>query len=131
MKLVPIRPPGPNARKARAFEADIRQLRAQRFTFEAIREALAAAGVEVSNSTVQREVARATNPRATADTTAASDLIKGGSVPSSLASAAPVEAPGASVSTPLPPDWHNGQDVAEAYTRNRISNPLIRAKEKR
>ena len=59
MNLNPVRPPGPNARKARAFAAEILQLRAQGYTFEAIREALAGAGVQVSNSTVQREVARA------------------------------------------------------------------------
>jgi hypothetical protein len=34
------------------------ELRSQGYTFEAIREALADAGVKVSNSTVQREVAR-------------------------------------------------------------------------
>ena len=45
MNLVPVRPPGPNARKARAFAADIARLRAQGYTFEAIREALAGAGV--------------------------------------------------------------------------------------
>lgn len=63
MNLVPVRPPGANARKARAFAADIVQLRAQGYTFEAIREALAGAGVQVSNSTVQREAARASGTR--------------------------------------------------------------------
>ena len=63
MKLIPTRPPGPNLRKARAFAAEIWQLRAQGHTFESIREALAAAGIQVSNSTVQREVARAARLR--------------------------------------------------------------------
>ncbi|MCR5864561.1 hypothetical protein [Aquincola sp. J276] len=39
MNLVPVRPPGPNARKARSFSSEILQLRAQGYTFEAIREA--------------------------------------------------------------------------------------------
>jgi hypothetical protein len=60
MNLIPARPPGSNARKARAFACEIRQLRDKGYTFEAIREALAAAGIHVSNSTVQREVARTT-----------------------------------------------------------------------
>ena len=66
MNLVPVRPPGPNARKARAFVAEIARLRAQGYTFEAIREALAGAGVDVSNSTVQREAARAAADHRTA-----------------------------------------------------------------
>lgn len=59
MKLAPTDPPGRITRKARAFASEILQFRAQGYTFEAIREALAGAGVHVSNSTVQREVARA------------------------------------------------------------------------
>ena len=58
MKLAPKHPPGRQTRKARAFEAEIRQLRAEGYTFESIRAALADAGVQVSRSTVQREAAR-------------------------------------------------------------------------
>src|SRR5437867_4500038 len=58
MKLVPIRPPGRSTRKTRAFALEICELRAQGYTFEAIREALAAAGIHVSNATVRREAAR-------------------------------------------------------------------------
>ena len=61
MKLVPKEPPGRSTRKARGFASDMRELRAQGYTFAAIREALAAAGVHVSNATVQREVARVAN----------------------------------------------------------------------
>ena len=114
MNLVPVRPPGPNARKARAFSSEILQLRAQGYTFEAIREALAAAGIHVSNSTVQREVARAARQRPTLAPATASEPIKAGAV-----------------STSVPPDWQSGRDVAEAYTRNRITNPFVRAREKR
>jgi hypothetical protein len=133
VKLTPIRLPGPNARKARAFETDIVQLRAQGYTFEAIREALAAAGIHVSNSTVQREVARATRRAAHATPPAASGLTKGSSEVPSMATAAPATAAVAvaALDASVPQDWRSGQDVAEAYTRNVITNPLIRAKEKR
>jgi IS30 family transposase len=43
---------------AGAFSQEIRRLRAEGYSFEAIREALAKAGVAVSNSTVQREARR-------------------------------------------------------------------------
>lgn len=131
MKLVPIRPPGPNARKARVYESDILQLRAQGYTFEAIREALAAAGVHVSNSTVQREVARVGKQRPTAASATASESTKASTVPPSLPSVTTAPAHEASVGNNVPPDWHSGRDVAEAYARNRITNPFVRAKEKR
>lgn len=57
-RLAPKRPPGRWHGKARAFAGEIGRLHAEGYTFEAIREALAEAGVMVSNSTVQREVAR-------------------------------------------------------------------------
>jgi hypothetical protein len=58
MKLAPIAPPGRVTRKARAFTAEILRLRDEGYTFEAIRAALADAGVHVSSSTVRREVAK-------------------------------------------------------------------------
>lgn len=61
-RLIPRRPPGRCNRKARTFSAEIRRLRAEGYSFEVIREALAEAGVVVSNSTVQREAARGTSP---------------------------------------------------------------------
>jgi hypothetical protein len=131
VKLVPLRPPGPNARKARAYESDILQLRSQGYTFEAIREALAAAGIQVSNSTVQREVARAAKQRPTMAPAAVSESVKAGAVPPSLPSVTAVPAREASTGNHVPPDWHSGRDVAEAYARNRITNPFVRAKEKR
>lgn len=61
-RLIPRRPPGRCNRKARTFSEEIRRLRAEGYSFEVIREALAEAGVVVSNSTVQREAARGTSP---------------------------------------------------------------------
>lgn len=53
--LKPRQPPGNAKRRARAFCLQIVDLQAQGYSLEAIREALADAGVAVSKSTVQRE----------------------------------------------------------------------------
>lgn len=62
-RLVPRDAPGRSTRKARAFAAEIGRLHALDYTLEAIREALAGAGVSVSRSTVWREAARHRAPR--------------------------------------------------------------------
>jgi hypothetical protein len=130
MKLVPKEPPGRSTRKARGFAKDMRELRAQGYTFEAIREALAAAGVHVSNATVQREVARVAKGPATA--VAASSGVQPGhelQIPESTA-----EVPGFRASPPDSPesptevDLRSGREVAEAYTSSLITNPLVRAR---
>jgi hypothetical protein len=69
-RLTPRRPTGRWQGKARAFAGEIGRLHAEGYTFEAIREALADVGVVVSNTTVQREVARLrllSKPAATVD----------------------------------------------------------------
>ena len=132
MKLVPTDPPGRSSRKAKRFAQDMRELRAQGYTFEAIRMALAAVGVHVSNATVQREVARATK--------AASNAQGSGS------GVRPDEWPPAptqpQVSAPPPPsnmpqspqfvsaeaDMRSGKEIAEAFASSRITNPLARAR---
>jgi len=141
MNLVPIRPPGPNARKARAFAVEILQLRAQGYTFEAIREALAGAGVHVSNSTVQREVARAAKRPAA--------IPPADATPSSRGPSPQTSTPGAFVRAkrrdesvaPAPPADHreegqsafacgpSGKDIAEAFFNAHPSNPLFPTKE--
>ena len=83
MKLVPPTPPGRSTRKARAFALQMRELRAQGYTFESIRQALAAVGVQVSNATVQRELARVTPPRAAALPSAVAGLIWASAAPAS------------------------------------------------
>lgn len=130
MNLVPVRPPGPNARKARAYAADILQLRAQGYTFEAIREALAGAGVHVSNSTVQREVARAaeerhTNPGRTPSTTVAGTQ---GRPIVSIATPVPAAVQQDNTSAELVRDFDCKQD-AEAFFAAHESNPLFTTKE--
>lgn len=128
VKLVPPGPPGRITRKARDFEADIVQLRAQGYTLDAIRQALEAAGVQVSISTVRRESLRRcraapalpeASPKSMADLPVAVSQ-----------DAAPVAAPAGSVNA-ASPAWLKGRDVAEAYMRDHVANPLYRAKEKR
>jgi IS30 family transposase len=63
MNLKPMGPPGRSTRKARAFEAEIGRLSRQGYNSEAIREALALAGVNVSRATVRREMRRHEEPK--------------------------------------------------------------------
>lgn len=141
MNLVPVRPPGPNARKARAFAADIARLRAQGYTFEAIREALAGAGVLVSNSTVQREAARAATERPAGTLATALDMSPRETQAPSATSTAGQARANFSVAAPAPAavpqgdpnaaavrDFDCKQD-AEAFFAAHDSNPLSRSKE--
>lgn len=125
VKLVPVRPPGPSSRKARSFTAEIRLLREQGHTFESIREALAAAGVHVSNSTVQREVARAACLLPSAP--ALRRRLLDESAPS------PCEAPPERPARPLDPsasvEGLSGKEVAEAFFTAHPANPLLKAKD--
>jgi hypothetical protein len=116
MKLAPKHPPGRQTRKARAFEAEIRQLRAEGYTFESIRAALADAGVQVSRSTVQREAARqALDAAAGVGDGAARD-----------SGTATTERPPVPVLAPAGTESLSGKHIAEAFVRSRITNSLIR-----
>ncbi|WP_457356059.1 hypothetical protein [Roseateles sp. P5_D6] len=126
MKLVPANPPGRSTRKARGYADDIRTLRAQGYTFEAIREALAAVGVQVSNRTVQREAARPAHYLSTTTQQVHENRPYGKPAPTG-AEDAPVAPSDAVHSTGGP----SGKDVAEAFRKRHIANPLIRAKEQR
>lgn len=130
MKLDPKEPPGRSKRKARRFAAEISELRAQGYTFEAIRQALAQAGVQVSNATVQREAARATRLRSQAMPLAPCsrpDPVLQGAAP-------PTPTIPAGTTPQRPPDTRTGldlrsaKDIAEAFTKAHISNPLVRAR---
>lgn len=124
MKLDPKSPPGRSTRKARAFAVEIAQLHAQGYTFEAIREALAEAGVHVSKSTVQREVARSAQghqPKLATDNSAWAEA-----PPSPALNLVDLEAK--SSPTPSPPERRSGKDIAQAFVEGRINNPLLRAR---
>jgi len=116
MKLAPKHPPGRQTRKARAFEAEIRQLRADGYTFDAIRAALADAGVLVSRSTVQREAARQ-----------ALDVAAEGEDGAARTADTPTKRQPPVPALALPrPEPLSGKEIAEAFVRNHITNPLIR-----
>ena len=130
MKLVPKEPPGRSTRKARGFAPDMRELRAQGYTFEAIREALAAAGVHVSNATVQREVARLAKGSATA-AAASSGSRSGHELQSAVPTTGTLVLPTPPLATPdssTEVDLRSGKEIAEAFTSSRITNPLALAR---
>jgi hypothetical protein len=118
MKLEPKRPPGRPNRKALSFEAEIARLRSEGYPCEAIWKALLDAGLALSLSAVKREVARL-RKRANAALRHTSATV----TPRLQASAA--HAPlisSASTSSP------SGKDVAAAWMKTQISNPLVRAR---
>lgn len=121
MQLQPIRPPGRADRKAAAYAADIVQLRAEGYTYEAIREALAAVGIELSECALRREVRR--HQKWTVG--APSDVRPTPRAPAT---------PSLSVARPLatgPPSAKSatGREIAEAFFTAHPSNPLLAAKE--
>lgn len=117
MKLSPKDPPGRSTRRARGFATDIGLLRAQGYTFDAIRQALDEAGVKVSKSTVQREMARLAST-----STSGSVAVTEPSLPVSV----PVSAP-SPVAPSVVTDLRSGKEIAEAFAGTRITNPLFRA----
>ena len=121
MELQPKRPPGRTDRKAAAYASEIVRLRRGGYTYEAIREALAEVGIELSTSALRREVRRLR-------------------VRTSVVSAGPqaaVPTPTAPVSPPssvLPPRVSapvssSSREVAEAFFNAHPSNPLLRTKD--
>lgn len=127
MRLVPTHPPGRSTRKARDFETEIGELHAQGYTLEAIREALAGAGVQVGISTVRREANRHAAPRPVSAPASAAVAVALAPAPSRTPLA--TEAPTALVYPSTRLERRSGKDVAEAFMRNRITNPLVRSEE--
>lgn len=129
MKLAPTCPPGRATRKARAFTAEILQLRDQGYTFEAIRAALADAGVYVSSSTVRREVTKtagrvpAVHPARTAASNPTSPQPLG---LAAVATGVPT-ASGEGARDQAKPV--RGKETAEAFFNHHHSNPLFPPKE--
>lgn len=123
--LTPPQPPGRVTRKARAFEAEISRLRAQGYSLDAIRQALAAAGVLVSISTVRREALRSAPATSTVSAT---HLNLPSHAPAAIQQAParhsrraePAFAQGTSGAC-------TGHEVAKAWMETCIANPLLRA----
>lgn len=122
-KLLPIEPPGRVTRKARRFEAEIAQLRAQGYSLDAIRRALAGVGVQVSISTVRREAIRHAVPAATGAS------VRGPQRASPPLTTAHALAPAETAGPTALADEVSGKDQAEAFLRSQITNTLLRAKE--
>lgn len=121
MRLQPKRPPGRVDRKAAAYAAEIVRLRAEGYTYEAIREALAEVGIELSECALRREVRR--HERRTV-----------GAPPDAQPPALGPASPSISVMRPLatgPPSSTNatGREIAEAFFNANPSNPLLPSKE--
>jgi hypothetical protein len=122
MTLAPKLPPGRANRKALQYAADIHRLRRAGYTFSAIRQALLDVGLHVSLSTVKREGARRF-PSAIPVAPVAAALVP---MPS------PASRPADGLAVPARPQVRpvrRGHDIAEAFFKDRIDNPLIRAKE--
>jgi hypothetical protein len=119
MKLEPKRPPGRPNRKALFFEAEIARLRSEVYPCEAIWEALLGAGLALSLSAVKREVARL-GKRAGAIRRSAPAM---SSMPlQTSAFQTPLPSPASTSSSP------SGKDVAAAWMKDHITNPLVRAR---
>ncbi|NUZ08083.1 hypothetical protein [Piscinibacter koreensis] len=125
--ITPKLPPGRANRKTLAFTAEIHRLRAAGYSFEAIRLAFLGAGFEVSRTTLKREAAR-TSPGAPAQREHA--LASRSSSPATRA------APVLVADQPLSPtsylsDPRSGKEIAEAFMKRHIGNPLLEGKDTR
>ena len=121
MQLTPKRPPGRADRKAAAYAVEIVRLRAEGYTYEAIREALAEVGITLSECALRREVRR--HEKRTVG--AVQDVQQTPRAPAGVS---------LSVARPLatgPPPSKNatGREIAEAFFNANPSNPLLSAKE--
>lgn len=143
IRLVPDMPPGRCTRKALPFADEIHRLYATGYTLEAIRQALSAAGVTVSRSTVHREVARARRQQSVTPSKDAArrELNLASQTAAVVATPKPKEreAP-ASPGPPSSPgkpgqssfaDGPRGEDVAKAFMSTQVTNTFMRQKEQK
>jgi hypothetical protein len=120
MELQPKRPPGRTDRKAAAYVSEIVRLRRNGYTYEAIREALAEVGIDLSTSALRREVHRL--------------RVRTSVVSSGPQAAIPTPAnPASPSSSALPPrvaaPVSSSRELAEAFFNTHPSNPLLRTKD--
>lgn len=119
----PTEPPGRSNRKARRYSEQIRCLAAEGYSLALIRDALATVGVVVSKSTVQREASRPHTKvlRRPSPTPVSGVLVSTATPPLTTDGPRRVLEP---VPSPV-----RGKDVAEAFMKGRLSNPLLRKNE--
>ena len=121
MQLQPKRPPGRADRKAEAYACQILRLRAEGYTYQTIREALADVGIELSESALRREVRRQ-HQRVVLP-------VPGIRPPSPVSDAPPLPVPQAQAAAPPPSPGTSGREIAEAFFKAHPSNPLFPARE--
>lgn len=125
MQLQPKRPPGRADRKAAAYATEILRLRAEGYTYEAIREALVDVGIELSESALRREVRRRHQRGVRAEPDVRPPSQPPSQAPDVLAR--PVPQP---VATGPPPSTSaTGREIAEAFFTAHPSNPLFPSQE--
>lgn len=124
MKLTPQTAPGRANRRARAYSGEIARLRNEGYGYGAIRQALAEAGVAVSISTVRREIIRLLEPPPCVVPVPVPTHFRQQRTVHTGESRAP---PARTVET----GPRTGRDVAEAFMKGQITNPLFRSKEPR
>lgn len=130
--LQPTSPPGRVTRKARGFAADIVRLRLQGYTLDAIRQALANAGIQVSICTVWRE-----SKRVDALAVAARQPVRDASrahfedqqTSATAAARSPSLLPSPANAAPPVLVPYSGKEFADRFMSTRITNPLFRSKE--
>lgn len=133
MEIVPVRPPGRADRKVGHYASEIVRLRALGYTFEAIREALELAGIQVSKSALCREVKRSQKQSLPSEPARRSpDLTTPPTWPGlqPLAEMSPLScAAEDTAGEPLPSKGLTSRQLAEAFFLANPSNPLFKAKE--
>ena len=124
MQLQPKRQPGRTDRKAAAYASQVLRLRAEGYTYEAIGEALAEVGIQVSTSTLRREVHWRQREAFNPSSSPGPKLNPRAAVPpTNLARSSPPS------SARLLPPGSSGREIAEAFFTTHPSNPLLRSKE--
>ena len=103
------------------YASEILRLRIEGYTFEAIREALADVGIELSESALRREVRRQQKRivRAAPGSRSPPATSEGQSLPAAQALA----------TAPPPSTGATGREIAEAFFNAHPSNPLFLTKE--
>ena len=112
-KLMPRHVPSRRVAKACRYQPEITRLYLEGYTCEAILEALADVGVQVSESTLRRELKRRPLPRLT------------GTLPAQNAANTSQLLSGQSMAMN---DERSGKDIAESFIRGRITNPPFRVR---
>jgi hypothetical protein len=121
VQLQPRRPPGRADRKAAAYVSEILRLRAEGYTYLAIREALVDVGIELSESALRREVRRPQRR----DTRAVPDVRTRPRAPGTLSPPGRQPPP----TGPSPSKHSSGREIAEAFFNAHPSNPLFPKKD--